>query len=82
MAEEKTLVQSKKAQSAWLGSAITTVIGVGLWKLGVPAEYSNMILGIIAGLFGSQILGQSAQDIFKSKENATNSKPTETNTTK
>jgi len=56
------LLQSKKAKSTWIGVTVTTIVGVGLWKLGVPTEYAQFILGTIASLFGVQIAGQALQD--------------------
>jgi hypothetical protein len=66
--ENKNLLQSKKAQSAWLGSLVVSAIVFGGWKVGIPIEYVSLLITAVGGLFGSQILSQGVQDVFKKPE--------------
>lgn len=67
--ETKNLLQSKKAQSSWLGSIVISVVGLGCWKLGVPDAYTIPILTGIGGLFGAAIVSQGVQDYAQGKSN-------------
>jgi len=63
-----SLVKSKKARSAWIGGAAITVVTILLYKAGIPESLITPAITAIAGLFGSQIIGQAYQDGKKKTE--------------
>lgn len=59
---DKTLAQSRKAKSAWIGAAVIAGTVFGGYKAGIPLEWVSMAVTAIGGLFGAQIISQGAQD--------------------
>lgn len=58
----KKLTESKKAQNAWIGSAVIVAVGFAADYFQLPQDTLLMIVGGILSLFGISIGGQAIQD--------------------